>query len=124
MTLTSGTQTFQATHNVTANLGFTISGSASITFAAGNQIVLGPGFQATAGTQVDVNAASKGKDDTTTWPHAGTRNTMALMERLCNAIGNSRPSPFLVPLWLSGRANWALELVADRPEWARAPWQS
>lgn len=50
MTVLSGTNSFAATHNVNALNGFTIGGSASVTFQAGNSIDLGPGFHATAGT--------------------------------------------------------------------------
>ena len=49
MTIMSGTTSFGALHNITATSGFTVGGSASVTFTAGNQIMLGPGFHATAG---------------------------------------------------------------------------
>jgi hypothetical protein len=48
--ITAGTALYQARTSVLADTGFTISGSASVTFKAGNFIRLGPGFQATAGT--------------------------------------------------------------------------
>jgi len=41
MTILSGTNLFEAMNNITATSGFTIGGSASVTFTAGNQIVLG-----------------------------------------------------------------------------------
>ena len=49
--LSSGAVRFQATNCITANTSFTVSGEATVTFAAGNYIVLGPGFTATAGSQ-------------------------------------------------------------------------
>ena len=48
-TLSSGTTSFLATHNVFANSGFIANGTTGVTFTAGNQIILGPGFHATAG---------------------------------------------------------------------------
>lgn len=49
-TLTSGTTTEVGAHNVIVNSGFSISGSAVVSFQACNQIVLGPGFTAVAGS--------------------------------------------------------------------------
>jgi hypothetical protein len=50
MDITSGTTTYQATNSITAGANFIVGGSASVSFVAGNQITLGPGFTATAGT--------------------------------------------------------------------------
>jgi hypothetical protein len=55
-TMTSGGNSYAALHNITAASGFTISGSATVTSTAGNQITLGPCsgvdpcFSATAGS--------------------------------------------------------------------------
>jgi RHS repeat-associated protein len=49
-TVTSGTQAYAQSNSITAENGYTVSGSASVTFTAGSQIVLLPGFQATAGS--------------------------------------------------------------------------
>jgi hypothetical protein len=49
-TLTSGTTPEVGNHNVIANSGFSIGGSAVVSFQACNQIVLGPGFTAVAGS--------------------------------------------------------------------------
>lgn len=48
--ITTGTPSYLARNSVVAENGFTIGGSASVTFKAGNYISLKPGFQATAGT--------------------------------------------------------------------------
>jgi hypothetical protein len=50
MSITSGTSTYMASNSITAETNFSISGSANVTFAAANSIVLGVGFQATAGS--------------------------------------------------------------------------
>ena len=50
MNITSGTTTYQATDSITAAGNFTVGGSADVNFVAGNQITLGPGFVAKAGT--------------------------------------------------------------------------
>src|SRR5579875_3547184 len=49
-TVTSGTASYQAPGTITASNGFSCGGSASVTFTAGSQVVLQPGFQAVAGT--------------------------------------------------------------------------
>ncbi|MBI4873846.1 MAG: hypothetical protein HY822_04340, partial [Acidobacteria bacterium] len=48
-TISSGTASF-ADNNALAATGVVVSGSASVSFVAGNCIQLGPGFRATAGT--------------------------------------------------------------------------
>jgi hypothetical protein len=50
MTISSGTVTYQATNSITAGTAFVVDGSASVTFEAGNYILLEPGFDAVAGT--------------------------------------------------------------------------
>jgi hypothetical protein len=49
-TISSGTDTYSAMNSISANSGFVVSNSASVTFRAGSQITLGPGFHATAGS--------------------------------------------------------------------------
>lgn len=79
-TITSGSSTYQATNSITANNGFTVSGSASVTFLAGSSIVLGPGFQATAGSaaitfQASISAATPAPTLTSVSPPSGTQGT-------------------------------------------------
>jgi hypothetical protein len=77
--LTSGATSYQATHNITANSGFTMSGTAGATFLAGNLIDIGPGFHATAGTTFRANIGSgAGLTQTiTTAPITGLQLTVA-----------------------------------------------
>src|SRR5580658_7360260 len=49
-TISSGTSCYQAGTSITATSGFTVNGTANVTFIAGSTITLGPGFQATAST--------------------------------------------------------------------------
>jgi hypothetical protein len=49
LTMTSGTATYQATHSITADTNVVVSGTATVTFAAGTIITLDPGFHATGG---------------------------------------------------------------------------
>src|SRR5258708_4570034 len=49
-TISSGTYTYAATGDIRAETAFTVSGSASVTFRAGQTIHLEPGFHATAPT--------------------------------------------------------------------------
>lgn len=49
-TVNSGSAQYQAPVSITNSGSFVVSGSASVTLTAGSSIVLGPGFQATAGT--------------------------------------------------------------------------
>jgi hypothetical protein len=48
--ISSGTYTYSATGDIRAETAFTVSGSASVTFRAGQSIHLEPGFHATAGS--------------------------------------------------------------------------
>ncbi len=79
-TITSGSSTYQATNSITANNGFTVSGSASVTFLAGSSIVLGPGFQATAGSaaitfQASISAAQTADFSISMTPSSATTIT-------------------------------------------------
>jgi hypothetical protein len=49
-TINSGNPVFEATNSITSSSSFLVQGSASVTLAAGNQITLGPGFHAAAGS--------------------------------------------------------------------------
>lgn len=49
-TIDSGSAEYEAPVSITNSGSFVVSGSASVTLEAGSSIVLGPGFQATAGT--------------------------------------------------------------------------
>jgi hypothetical protein len=48
--ISSGTYTYSATGDIRAETAFTVSGSGSVTFRAGQSIHLEPGFHATAGS--------------------------------------------------------------------------
>ncbi len=56
--LSSGNYLYWGNPSITANSGFTVSGSAAVGFMASGSIVLGPGFQATAGSAGTVFQAS------------------------------------------------------------------
>ena len=95
-TLTSGTASYQATHNITASSGFTMSGSAGATFLAGNQIDIGPGFHAAEGTtfRADIGSGTGLTQTITTAPITGLQLTVS---------GQPCTSPCTV-LWTPGQA--------------------
>ncbi len=59
-TITSGTVVDLASDSITAASGFTVNGSASVTFTAGSRISLEPGFHATAGSATTTFRANIG----------------------------------------------------------------
>ena len=94
-TLTSGTTSYQATHNITATSGFTMSGNAGATFLAGNQIDIGPGFRAAEGTtfKADIGSGTGLMQTITTAPITGLQLTVG---------GQPCTSPCTV-LWTPGQ---------------------
>jgi len=67
-TINSVSVTVQATNSITANNGYVVGGSATVTFIAGNSIVLGPGFQATGGSAAFTFQASVSGQQTVATP--------------------------------------------------------